>query len=494
MNNLNQNGSTTNKVIRAWQAVKNYFLPPRSEYVSLGTDLNVLLIQGRERILTVMLRLASLIGVVSILAIMSDLLQRQRWDLVAVYLTGMVAFGIISHLRQISYTGRALTFLGILYALGVIDLSFFGIAEDWRLYFSAFSILSALFLGWRAGLIALFMSLVTFVTLAWQISIGRIIITASAMESPIPTTENIIAFSLVFTLTNALVISAIITLLREFESATEKERQAAGKLGQRTAELEDSLNREQQLASEVAFALQREEELNKLRSKMITTISHEFRTPLTVINNSTSLLDKYYDRLSESKREEQYLRIRQSIFYLTDLLQGVSLVESTQNRTVRPRQELIQFGQLCERLIAELKRETTDPPNLVINVSGDKTTPLILDHYLLKQVVLNLLTNALKYSPNHLPIKLNIALTNDLKITVTDQGIGIPESEKDKVWEPFYRGSNVEAHGGLGLGLYVAKQLLEPISGKITLADNPVGGTIFTLRLPIKSPATDPSN
>ena len=116
MNNLNPNGSTRNKVNRAWQAIKNYFLPPRPEYVSRDTDLNALLIQGRDRILTVMLRLASLIGVVTILAIMDDLLQRQRWGLVVVYLTGMVTFGIISHLRQISYKGRALTFLAILYA------------------------------------------------------------------------------------------------------------------------------------------------------------------------------------------------------------------------------------------------------------------------------------------------------------------------------------------------------------------------------------------
>lgn len=470
----------------AWQAVKNYFLPSRAEYKSLDTDLNILLVQGRDRILTIMLRLMSLIGTISILAIMGDLLQRGRWDLVFTYLTGMLAIGIISYLRQISYTGRALTFLSILYALGVIDLSFFGIAEDWRIYFSGFSILAALFLGWRAGLVALLLSLVTFVTLAWQISIGRIVITASAMESPIPTVGNIVTFSLVFVVSNAIIIAAITTLLQEFENATKKERQAVLQLGQKTAELENSLIREQQLASEVAYALQREEELNKLRSKMITTISHEFRTPLTVINNSTSLLDKYYDRLSDSKREEQYHRIRQSIFYLTDLLQGVSLVESTQNRAVRPRQEMIQFGQLCRQLTAELKQETADPPNLKIDVNGNETTPLILDYYLLKQVMLNLLTNALKYSPSHLPVQLHIALSTNLILTITDQGIGIPESEKEKVWELFYRGSNVDVHSGLGLGLYVVKQLLEPMAGTITLSDNPAGGTIFTVKLPIK--------
>ena len=491
MKSSNQQSRIGKNIHLVWNAAKNYFLPQKPDYAGQEPDINLILLQERDRILTVILRLSSLIGIIIILIIMDDLLERQRWEMVLVYLIGMIAIGTISHLRQINFTGRAVTFLGILYALGVIDLSFFGVAEDWRLFFSAFSILSALFLGWRAGVFAPLLSMATFITIAWQISIGRIVITASAMESPIPTGENIITFGLVFVMTNAVVIAAIIILLREFERATEKERQAAIQLGQRTAELEDSLTREQQLASEVAFALQREEELNKFRSKMITTISHEFRTPLTVINNSTSLLEKYYDRLSDSKRQEQYLRMRQSIIYLTDLLQGISLVESTQSRPVRPREEMIQFGQLCQRLTSELRQETAVPPNLIIDVNGDKTKPLILDYYLLKQIVLNLLNNAFKYSPPQLPVNLHIVLDSDLKLTVVDQGIGIPESEKEKVWEPFYRGSNVEANSGLGLGLYVVKQLLEPVAGTITLSDNPAGGTIFTVKLPLKSPKSE---
>jgi signal transduction histidine kinase len=83
-------------------------------------------------------------------------------------------------------------------------------------------------------------------------------------------------------------------------------------------------------------------------------------------------------------------------------------------------------------------------------------------------------------------VKLHIVLDADLKLIITDQGIGIPESEKEKVWELFYRGSNVDAHSGLGLGLYVVKQLLEPMAGTITLSNNPAGGTIFTIKLPIK--------
>ena len=476
---------------QGWEAIQNYFLPGKPAYVSQDTDLNVLLVQGRDRILTIILRLISLLGTLLILSIMGDLLRRERWDLVVSYLAGMITIGLISYLRRVKYTIRALTFLGILYLLGSVDLAFFGIAEDWRLYYSGFTILAALFLGWRAGLAALFLSLSTFVTLAWQISIGRIVITASAMFSPIPDGETIVAFSLVFFIGNGIFIAAITTLLNEFENATRKEREAAINLEQRTAELEKSLAREQQLTHEVAYALQRQEALNKLRSKIITTISHEFRTPLTVINNSTSLLDKYYDRLSPSKRQEQYSRIRQSIAYLTDLLQDVSMVEKTQEEALNSQHEMTQFGVLCEQLAHELRQETADPPNLEINVTGEKQTVIVLDYHLLKQVLYSLLTNALKYSSDQQPVQLNITCEEQLTLSVVDQGMGIPDADKAQIWELFYRGSNVDSRSGLGLGLFIVKQLLETMGGTIIQADNPAGGTIFTVTLPREAPAVE---
>ena len=469
-------------------AIKNYFLPPKPAYQSRNTNLDILLLHGRDRILTIMLRLTSLLGLAGILVVMGSLLERHRWDLVLVYLIAMFAIGIISYLRQINYKVRAITFLGILYLIGVIDLSFFGIAEDWRLYFSAFSILAALFLGWRAGLVALLLSLISFVTIARQISLGNLVITASAVESPIPNTEIIIAFSVAFVLANGIVISAIIALLDEFENATIKEREAAIKLEQNTAELQFSLKREQQLAHEVAFALQREEELNKLRSKIITTISHEFRTPLTVINNSASLLDKYYQRLTGDKRQEQFARIQQSIVYLTNLLQDISLVEDSQDNSIQPRRESLLFGQLCQRLIEDLKQETAVPNNLEIRIAGNDGQMLILDYQFLKQIALNLLTNASKYSSSQLPVLLEIACNNQLTLTITDQGIGIPDDEKVKIWELFYRGSNVDSSSGLGLGLYLVSQLLEIMGGTISVADRPTNGTIFVVKLPLQPP------
>ena len=334
------------------------------------------------------------------------------------------------------------------------------------------------------------LSLISFVTIARQISLGNLVITASAVESPIPNTEIIIAFSVAFVLANGIVISAIIALLDEFENATIKEREAAIKLEQNTAELQFSLKREQQLAHEVAFALQREEELNKLRSKIITTISHEFRTPLTVINNSASLLDKYYQRLTGDKRQEQFARIQQSIVYLTNLLQDISLVEDSQDNSIQPRRESLLFGQLCQRLIEDLKQETAVPNNLEIQTAGNDGQMLILDYQFLKQIALNLLTNASKYSSSQLPVLLEIACNSQLTLTITDQGIGIPDDEKVKIWELFYRGSNVDSSSGLGLGLYLVSQLLEIMGGTISVADRPTNGTIFVVKLPLQPPTT----
>ena len=115
---------------------------------------------------------------------------------------------------------------------------------------------------------------------------------------------------------------------------------------------------------------------------------------------------------------------------------------------------------------------------------------LILDYQFLKQIALNLLTNASKYSSSQLPVLLEIACNSQLTLTITDQGIGIPDDEKVKIWELFYRGSNVDSSSGLGLGLYLVSQLLEIMGGTISVADRPTNGTIFVVKLPLQPPTT----
>ena len=471
---------------RAWRTITAYLFPANTQTLTADADLKRQLAQGRDRILTIMLRLTSLLGVIGIISIMGQVLDQDRYGLLALYLGGLILIGIISYLRQISYTSRAVFFLSLVFLMGVVDLSHFGIAEDWRLYFSGFTIFTTLFLGWRSGIVALSLSLFAFVTISWQIAIGHIVPSASLMDSPIPSAEVILAFSIVFLMTNGITISAISALLHEFEIAHQNERRATTKLEQRTAELEQSLNREQELARELAFSLQREESLSQLRATIITTVSHEFRTPLTVINNSASLLEDYYGRLTEEKRQAQFDRIHNSIFYLTDLLQDVALVERTKKDHLKFQPGPTTFGTLCAQLKTDLPRETNQPTNLTIHTAGHQEIGLVLDYSLFKRVILSLLSNALKFSPATSPVTLILRADNQLTATVMDQGIGILPEDKENVWKLFYRGSNIDNHKGLGLGLFIAQQLVDVMSGSITLADNPEErGTIVTLQLPL---------
>lgn len=471
---------------RAWHHIVSYFLPAPSQILTADTNLTLRLAQGRDRILTIMLRLTSLLGIVGIISVMGQVIDQDRYGLLAIYLGGLILIGIISYLRQISYRSRAFLFLSLIFLMGIFDLSNFGIAEDWRLYFSGFTIFTTLFLGWRSGILALFLSLLAFVTISWQIATGHIVPSASLMDSPIPSAEVIAAFSMVFLMTNGITISAISALLHEFEIVHQNERRAAMKLEERTAELEQSLDREQELARELAFALQHEEALSQLRATIITTVSHEFRTPLTVINNSASMLKDYYGRLTEEKRLAQFDRIHNSIFYLTDLLQDVALVERTKKDSLKFQPSPTTFGTLCVQLKTDLPRETNQPTNLSILTTGHPESVLVLDYSLFKRVILCLLSNALKFSPPASPVTLILSEGKQLTATVSDQGIGILPKDKENVWKLFYRGSNIDNHKGLGLGLFIAQQLVEVMSGTITLENNPEGqGTIVTVQLPL---------
>lgn len=470
----------------AWRHIVAYFLPANTHSLAGDTDITHRLAYGRDRILTIMLRLTSLLGMLGIFSIMGQVIEQRRYGLLALYLGGMILIGVISYLRQISYKSRTILFLSLVYLMGAIDLFHFGIAEDWRLYFSGFTIFTTLFLGWRSGVVALFLSLLTFVTIGWQIAIGHIVPSASLMASPVPTAEVILAFSIVFFMTNGITISAISALLHEFEIAHQNERQATIKLEQRTAELEQSFSREQELARELAFSLEREEALSQLRATIITTVSHEFRTPLTVINNSANLLKDYYGRLTEEKRQEQYDRIHSSIFYLTELLQDVALVERSKKDNLKFQPSPTTFGALCAQLATDLPRETNQPKNLSIHTAGHPESTLVLDYSLLKRVLLSLLSNALKFSDPTSPISLTLSVDKLLTATVVDQGIGILPEDEENVWKLFYRGSNIDNHRGLGLGLFIAQQLVETMSGTITLAANPEGqGAVFTVQLPL---------
>lgn len=218
------------KIVFQW--LRKLFIPPAIDIVNPDTDIHVVLAQTQERILTALLRVDALVALIALLIIGRDYSRQGRWDLIIFYLMTIVIVWIFAIKRTINLKLRSCFFVSMVYFLGVFDMAVFGVAEDWRLYLFGFSILAAVFFGWRAGLFATLLSAVTVGVIGSQISSGRIIITASGMSSPIPDAEDILTFTVMFLMVVSVTVTAVGALLSEFGKTSLKERRAVKLLQQ----------------------------------------------------------------------------------------------------------------------------------------------------------------------------------------------------------------------------------------------------------------------
>lgn len=256
----------------------------------------------------------------------------------------------------------------------------------------------------------------------------------------------------------------------------------------RTVDMENALVREQHLAEQLTHALEAETQLGELRSRIITVVSHEFRTPLSVIYSSTQMLHQYYDKLSQARREAAHQRIEEAIFYLNDLLKDVALVDQAQREGIQPTYQTFAFNELCQKLTERIRRESNQPQRVTFDYNATIETPVQTDLVLLEQIMGNLVSNALKFSGTHLPVNVHVWLDNtQLVIEVQDQGIGIPLHEQVKVFELFHRASNVDERQGLGLGLFIVQAISKIMQGRVALVSQGRGqGATFQVYLPLQ--------
>lgn len=255
----------------------------------------------------------------------------------------------------------------------------------------------------------------------------------------------------------------------------------------RTVELEEALTREQEIAHELALALAAAEEIGKLKSQIITTVSHEFRTPLAIISTSVEMLTRFGERFSEERKRDIERRIYTAVFTLRDLIQDIVMVDATHSRDITPQLTALPFAEFCRDLENRMRDDLGYPVNLHIEYEPLDTV-IRVDEGLLRQVVFDLLSNAVKYSDTGYPITVTLALADtQLIVVVTDQGIGIPAHDIPRVFQLFYRGSNVSTRSGLGLGLYIVEKLVGVMGGTVTVespgADQ---GSTFRVTVPVK--------
>jgi PAS domain S-box-containing protein len=247
--------------------------------------------------------------------------------------------------------------------------------------------------------------------------------------------------------------------------------------------------RERRRREYIEQALLKEQELNRLKSLFISTVSHEFRNPLTVIQTAVELLEIQRNNVTQAKRETYLRRIYTAIQSMEKLMEDILFMGRSEAGRLTYNPRLINLERFCQELVEEFSTVTGVAHEIVFSCHSHQTEAL-MDEQLLYHLFRNLLANAIKYSPEGGQIKFELTCMSGLKLAtfqIQDQGIGIPELEQSQIFESFYRASNVKTIQGNGLGLVIVKRCVDAHHGKISVTSQVGHGTTFTVMLPLNS-------
>jgi len=268
--------------------------------------------------------------------------------------------------------------------------------------------------------------------------------------------------------------------------ATELEK----KVETRTRDLNDSiasLEREvferKRAEEEARKALEKERELNELKSKFVSIASHEFRTPLSTILSSISLIEQY-NKGENEKITKHTQRVRSSVNHLTGILNDFLSLGKLEEGKIDVKPESIDIKSLFEDIKEEIKVQLKDGQTIEIRIDGN-VNEFTSDARILRNILFNLLSNASKYSDaGKLIIISAIMIDNVLQIHIIDEGIGIPEADKKHMFDRFFRASNSGNIQGTGLGLNIVKRYVDLLNGSIQFKSEYQKGTTFTVSIP----------
>jgi PAS domain S-box-containing protein len=232
-------------------------------------------------------------------------------------------------------------------------------------------------------------------------------------------------------------------------------------------------------------ALLKERELGELKSRFVSTASHEFRTPLAAILATSETLATYWPRLSPEQIQDRLGRIREQVQHMTTIMNDVLDLARIQSGSVDFKPVQTDLQALCQSVLEQFGN--IHPQNLarIHYAYPGSALDIHCDPRLMRQLLTNLLSNALKYSPEEAVVDLHLGLVGkEVEILVRDRGIGIPPQDLKRIYEPFHRAMNVGGISGTGLGLCISKQVVELHRGHITIDSQVDQGTTVRITLP----------
>jgi PAS domain S-box-containing protein len=232
-------------------------------------------------------------------------------------------------------------------------------------------------------------------------------------------------------------------------------------------------------------ALAKEKELNQLKSNFVSMVSHEFRNPLSAIVLSSELLERYAHKVTEEQKVKYFQRIHAATKRMTELLDEVLIIGRAEAGQLKCQPTPLVVEQFCQEFVEELRLTVGQQYQLVFT-STSHATDACMDENLLRHILGNLISNAARYSPPNSHIHLCLSYDPDAVVfQIQDSGIGIPAADQQRLFDSFYRASNVGMIPGTGLGLAIVKKCVDAHHGQIAVTSQVNVGTTFTVTLPL---------
>ena len=239
---------------------------------------------------------------------------------------------------------------------------------------------------------------------------------------------------------------------------------------------------------EVAANLARERQLSEMKAQFVAVASHEFRTPLTSAIGSIDMLERYAERLAPEKRVELVTRIKKSLNRLSGIMQNITNAHLAEIGHLEIAWQSIDIAAFLTEIVKQVEERDRGQHRFCLETPA-AATAIRSDVELLTQVFAHLLTNATLYSPPGTTIRVTLArAATEVVVAVSDEGIGIPQEEWERVFEPFVRGGNIGVISGLGLGLTIVKRHVERLGGRVAVRPSERGATL-EVRLPTEGSA-----
>lgn len=252
---------------------------------------------------------------------------------------------------------------------------------------------------------------------------------------------------------------------------------------ERTITLLSLIKQLESAKEEVSHSLEKEKELNQLKSRFVSMASHEFRTPLSSIQLSASLIEKYNVQYANGSITKHVNKIKSAVGNLTNILNDFLSLERLEAGHVEMQLSTFDIVKFSEEIIEEMQIVAKQNQNIIYQHTGTESK-ISTDANLLKNCIINLVANAIKYSGENTFIEFNTEISNNrCIITVKDNGIGIPVNEQKHLFEPFFRAHNTGSIPGTGLGLNIVDRYVKLMKGNIIFESAENKGTTFSISL-----------